>query len=80
MLVGSGAIEFYASETYLTQDVDLVVERPPGTPIRERLATVFELLRFMKLSGPHWERDGMLVDFKTCFERQTVCGKNRQIF
>lgn len=62
MLVGGGAIEFYAPEAYLTQDVDLVVEGPPGTPIRERLSTIFELLGFTKLSGRHWERGGMLVE------------------
>lgn len=62
MLVGGGAIEFYAPEAYLTQDVDLVVEGPPGIPIREQLSTVFELLGFAKLSGRHWEREGMLVE------------------
>jgi hypothetical protein len=62
LLVGGGAIEFYAPDAYLTRDVDLVVEDPSGAPVRERLATIFDALGFAKLSGRHWERNGLLVE------------------
>lgn len=62
LLVGGGAIEFYAPDAYLTRDVDLVVEDPSGAPVRERLATTFDALGFTKLSGRHWERNDLLVE------------------
>jgi hypothetical protein len=62
VLVGGGAIEFYAPDAYVTQDIDIVVEGLPGEPVRDRIASVFEALDFIKLSGRHWERDGMLVE------------------
>ncbi len=62
LLVGGGAIEFYAPDAYLTRDVDLVVEDPAGAPVRDRLATTFDALGFTKLSGRHWERNGLLVE------------------
>ncbi|HXC25920.1 MAG TPA: hypothetical protein VNU46_08390 [Gemmatimonadaceae bacterium] len=62
VLVGGGAIEFYAPDAYLTRDVDLVVEGPPGVSVRGRISEVFDALGFVKLSGRHWERGGLLIE------------------
>lgn len=48
-LVGGGAIEFYAPESYATSDIDLVVERST----REKLNDVFSRLGMKKIAR-HW--------------------------
>jgi hypothetical protein len=49
MLVGGGAIEFYAPQSYTTADIDLVVDRAT----REKLAPVFESLGLSR-KDRHW--------------------------
>ena len=56
-LVGGGAIEFYAPETYATSDIDLVVEGRPRTEIDGAL-TAFGFDR----SGRHWVRGDLFVE------------------
>lgn len=56
-LVGGGAIEFYAPETYATSDLDLVVEGRPRTEIDAAL-TAFGFDR----SGRHWVRGDLFVE------------------
>ena len=56
-LVGGGAIEFYAPDTYATSDIDLVVEGRSRTDIDEAL-TGFGFDR----SGRHWVRGDLFVE------------------
>jgi hypothetical protein len=56
-LVGGGAIELYAPETYATSDIDLVVEGRPRTEIDAAL-TAFGFDR----SGRHWVRGDLFVE------------------
>lgn len=57
ILVGGGAIEFYAPESYATADIDFVVER--GT--REKLSQVFESLGLTR-KDRHWFLGDLFVE------------------
>ncbi len=56
-LVGGAAIEFYAPGSYITHDLDFVVER--GT--REAMGEVFEALGLEK-RGRHWVLEDLYVE------------------
>lgn len=56
-LVGGGALEFWAPATYVTTDIDFVVEG--GS--RERMAEVLDRLGMQRL-GRHWMVDDLYVE------------------
>jgi len=61
-LVGGGAVEFYAPGSYVTSDIDLVVERArPLDDLELALADSFEALGFAR-AGRHWRRDDLFVE------------------
>lgn len=57
MLVGGGAIEFYAPDAYTTADIDLVVDGAT----RDRLASVFESLGLSR-KDRHWTIGDVYVE------------------
>lgn len=56
-LVGGGAVEFHVSGSYVTGDIDFVVERRT----REAMDEVFTSLGLAK-QGRHWVRDDLFVE------------------
>jgi hypothetical protein len=61
-LVGGGAIEFYNPGSYVTSDIDLVVERQRHvTRLEPILERTFTSLGFTR-AGRHWSRDDVFVE------------------
>ena len=61
-LVGGSAIEFYTPGSYVTSDIDLVVERLQHVPqLEPALERAFASLGFHR-AGRHWTRNDLFVE------------------